>query len=236
MMVALGNFLFRFRNGLFPLAYLLLLVKSPRLFANEYIALGLGLTLALMGQILRAVTIGLVYIRRGGKNRQVYANNLVTEGIFAHCRNPLYVGNFLIIAGVGLVSNSLYFVAIMVPAFFVAYWAIISAEEAFLRNKFGAEYDNYCARVHRVLPNFAGLSQTLGQHSFNWRRLVVKEYGSTFAWTAGVLLIIAWNRWRYHEYGSTANLLPILASFLATDIVVWGVARYCKKAEIITAD
>src|SRR5437870_545724 len=105
-MIALGNFFFRFRNGLFPLAYLLLFWKNPPVFANETVALAVGLALAITGQLLRAVTIGLVYIRRGGKNRQVYANDLVTEGMFAHCRNPLYVGNFLIIAGLGFISNS----------------------------------------------------------------------------------------------------------------------------------
>src|SRR5262245_8055081 len=158
-MVKIGNFFFKFRNALFPFAYAFLFLKSPWLFANAHVALGLGLAVALFGQFLRAITIALVYIRRGVKNREVYANNLVTEGMFSHCRNPLYVGNFLMIAGLGLISNSMIFVGIIVPLFFFIYWAIISAEEAFLRNKFGAEYDDYCSRVNRVLPVFTGFSE-----------------------------------------------------------------------------
>src|SRR2546426_5937752 len=111
MMVRLGNFLFHYRNGLFPAFYLLLFIKSPRLFDDYRLAVALGLTLAIAGQTLRAVTIGLAYIVRGGKDRQVYARNLVIEGIFAHCRNPVYVGNFLVLCGLGLASNSLFFMA-----------------------------------------------------------------------------------------------------------------------------
>ena len=78
------------------------------------------------------VTIGLAYIIRGGKNKKVYAEDLVTTGIFAHCRNPLYVGNILMLAGVGILSNSLLYVVIMIPFFLFVYQAIVLAEENFL--------------------------------------------------------------------------------------------------------
>src|SRR5437899_1530476 len=128
-MVKIGNFLFRYRNGLFPLAYILLFFKSPPLIADYRLALVLGVGVAVFGQLIRAVTIGLEYIVRGGRNRQVYAEELVQGGIFAHCRNPLYVGNYLILVGVGLASNSALFIGIGLPFFFFAYWAIIAAEE-----------------------------------------------------------------------------------------------------------
>jgi hypothetical protein len=38
-MVRIGNFLFHFRNGLFPVAYCLLLVPSARIFPSESTAL-----------------------------------------------------------------------------------------------------------------------------------------------------------------------------------------------------
>src|ERR1044071_2090134 len=97
MMVRIGNFLFHWRHSLFPGFYLLVLVPSHPVIRNYRGAALAGLGVALAGQTLRALTIGLDYIRRGGKNRQVYANRLVQGGIFAHCRNPLYLGNLLII-------------------------------------------------------------------------------------------------------------------------------------------
>jgi len=137
MMVKLGNFLFHYRNGLFPLVYLLLFFKSSPVVEDYRLAAAAGFAVALLGQLLRAVTIGLEYIIRGGRKRQVYAEKLVQGGIFAHCRNPLYVGNFLILLGVGIASNSVLFLSLGVPFFFFAYWAIIAAEENYLRNKFG---------------------------------------------------------------------------------------------------
>ena len=148
-MVRIGNFFFRYRNGLFPVVMVLMFVPSPKLFSQDLVAAGLGLAVALVGQLIRAITIGLAYIIRGGKNRQVYAETLVQEGIFAHCRNPLYVGNILVILGLGLVSNSLLFALIGVPFFLFVYWTIVAAEENFLRQKFGADFDAYCQRVSR---------------------------------------------------------------------------------------
>ena len=84
MMVRLGNFLFHYRNWLFPAFYLLLFCPSPGIFDDYRLAAALGLTVAVAGQLLRAVTIGLAYIVRGGKDRQVYARTLVVEGVFAH--------------------------------------------------------------------------------------------------------------------------------------------------------
>lgn len=106
-----GNFLFRARDAVFPLVLLVLLVA----FRPEY-PFGsplwdrrldlVGLLVAAGGQALRAAVVGYAYIIRGGKNRQVYAEGLVTEGFFAHARNPLYVGNILILAGLFLIWNS----------------------------------------------------------------------------------------------------------------------------------
>src|SRR5437773_7797155 len=103
MMVRIGNFLFRYRNGIFPAVLVLLFVNSPKLFPLDTVAVVLGLAVALTGQLLRAVTIGLAYIIRGGKKREVYAEALVQGGVFAHCRNPLYVGNLLVVLGLGLI-------------------------------------------------------------------------------------------------------------------------------------
>ncbi len=139
-MVKIGNFIFHYRNILFPLFYALLFVPSALLFANGKEMLILGFMVGLSGQITRMTTIGLVYIIRGGKNRQVYAEELVTSGIFSHCRNPLYVGNILMIVGLGIMSNTIFFNLLLIPLFLFFYQAIVRAEENFLDSKFGNAY------------------------------------------------------------------------------------------------
>jgi len=230
MMVRIGNFLFHYRNGLFPLAYALLFVKSAPVLADYRLAAAIGFCVALLGQALRAVTIGLEYIIRGGRHRRVYAEKLVQGGIFAHCRNPLYVGNFTIIVGVGIASNSTLFLAIGIPFFIFAYWAIIAAEENFLRGKFGEEFDAYCKRVNRIVPNLNGIGTTLQGMQFNWRRLITAEYGSTFAWVAAVIAVCLVNTWRHGDYQQANPFVWTLWIGFGLAIVGYGLARYFKKS------
>jgi len=231
MMVRIGNFLFRYRNGLFPIFYILLFLPGRQVFADYRLALAIGLSLALIGQFIRAATIGLAYIVRGGKDRQVYARNLVVEGIFAHCRNPLYVGNFLVLCGLGFAANSIWFFVVGLPLFAFAYAAIIAAEENYLRGRFNAEYDEYCARVNRFLPRLKGLGATLHSMEFKWRRLLVKEYGSAYAWMAGILLLTLKNLW-----GEPGPVIWTIEGLLVLLTLGYAGARYLKKAKIIIAD
>ena len=98
-MIQIGNFFFKYRNFLFIILYLLLFIPSPPIFGektfgqNYYLyPIILGLLVTVTGQLIRGMTIGLAYIVRGGRDKKVYADQLVTEGIFTHVRNPLYVG------------------------------------------------------------------------------------------------------------------------------------------------
>jgi len=231
-MVKIGNFLFRYRNGLFPLAYVLLFFKSPPLLSDYRLALILGVIVASLGQLIRAVTIGLEYIVRGGRNRQVYAEELVQGGIFAHCRNPLYVGNYLILVGVGLASNSALFVGIGLPFFFFAYWAIIAAEENYLRNKFGEAFTAYCAKVNRIIPRLSGIGGTVAGMHFNWGRLITAEYGSTFIWVAAVILVTLKNLW-FGEFKAHDHEVLVLWACFGAVTICYGVARFLKKSGIV---
>jgi protein-S-isoprenylcysteine O-methyltransferase Ste14 len=232
MIVRIGNFLFHYRNGLFPVVYALLVIPSLPLIHEYRVMAALGFLVALTGQLLRAITIGLEYIIRGGRDRQVYAEKLVTGGIFAHCRNPLYVGNFLVLVGIAIASNSLLFVSVAIPFFAFAYWAIIAAEENYLRNKFGEEFEGYCARVNRFAPNFSGLGQTLEGMRFNWRRLISAEYGSTFSWLLAIILVTLKNVWLHGEgeYQRSIVLGTSLWGALVLVMLAYGMARFMKKS------
>jgi len=232
-MVPIGNFLFHHRNVLFPLVYALLLVKSQPIFPDFRIAAIVGLLVAASGQILRAATIGLEYIKRGGRARQVYADNLVQGGLFAHCRNPLYLGNFIILLGVGLAANSLLFLGLALPFFAFAYWAIIAAEENYLRGKFGQEFDDYCARVNRLAPNLSGLRRTLSGMRFNWRRLITAEYGSAYIWVAAVALVTLKNAWMAGPYPAGHPVVWGSWSLLAFATVAYALARVLKKGRLL---
>jgi protein-S-isoprenylcysteine O-methyltransferase Ste14 len=238
-MIAIGNFFFKYRNNLFIFLYLLLFLPSPQLFKPEQFGenyylypIILGLLVTFAGEIIRGITIGLAYIIRGGKDKKVYAEKLVTEGIFNHCRNPLYVGNILMLLGVGILSNSLIYVAIVMPLFLFIYQAIVLAEENFLRNKFGAQFDAYCSRVNRWLINFWGISKAFDGIKFNYKRWILKEYNTLLVWLLGICAILIF---KYPQLVPESNTRITL--FVVVVLVlgaVYGYIRYLKKSGKMT--
>ncbi len=76
---------------------------------------------------------------------------IVTSGLFAYSRNPIYLGMCLITLGVGLRKNSLIiFAGTFVLALLLKH-AVIQHEEAYLEEKFGESYLRYKNKVRRWL-------------------------------------------------------------------------------------
>lgn len=235
-MIKIGNFFFKYRNWLFIILYLLLFLPSPPLFSEQIFGTGFywwpiitGLIITIAGQAIRGATIGLAYIIRGGKEGKVYAEELVTSGIFNHCRNPLYVGNILMLLGMGVLSNSLLYVAVVMPLFVIIYQAIVLAEENFLRNKFGNSFDRYCSRVNRWIPSLKGISSTFNSMHFKWKRWILKEYNTQYIWLTGIVLILLLKYPQLTDYNENKRnfLLGILLPFL---LLLYLVVRYLKKS------
>lgn len=234
-MVKIGNFFFRYRNWIFILFYAALFIPSWPLFTvscfGKYysvLSIGLGLVITVLGQLIRGLTIGLAYIVRGGKEGKPYAEGLVTEGIFRHCRNPLYVGNILMLLGVGILANSLVYVAIVIPVFLFVYQAIVLAEENFLRGKFGPGYDEYCRNVNRWWPSLRGIGTTFRGMQFNWRRWILKEHTTQFIWLVGITLVLLL---KYPELtgGQVRLRNALIIGVLSFLLLVYAGVRFLKK-------
>ncbi|MFO1132625.1 MAG: isoprenylcysteine carboxylmethyltransferase family protein [Hyphomicrobiales bacterium] len=105
-------------------------------------AAGLALDLASMLAFRRHQTTVLPH--RG-------ASRLITDGPFRFSRNPIYVGNTLLVAGAGLVFG----IAWLVPAAWAGALATqklaIEREEDHLALRFGKDWADYAARTPRWL-------------------------------------------------------------------------------------
>jgi protein-S-isoprenylcysteine O-methyltransferase Ste14 len=234
-MVPIGNFFFRYRNGLVPLACLLVLLPSPNLFANPWIAAGVGFVVALAGQALRIATIGFEYVVRGGRKRRVYAEELVTRGLYRFSRNPMYVGNLLILGGLAIASNTWVCALIAAPLFIFVYVAIVAAEEQYLRSRFGEQFDRYCRAVPRWLPSLRALPD-LGAHGrFRWKRVLIKEYGTPVGWISMLLAVLLWQLHRDADRAAYAGELTILVLYGAL-LVVYLCVRHLKLSRHLVAD
>ena len=74
---------------------------------------------------------------------------LVTDGPFAWRRNPIYLGDAMIMLGLAEATKNVWF-AILVPVFMIAVtWLAILPEERHLTARFGDAYRDYMARTRR---------------------------------------------------------------------------------------
>jgi protein-S-isoprenylcysteine O-methyltransferase Ste14 len=94
---------------------------------------------------------GIITLHRANTNIRPHrgADRLVTEGAFRFRRNPIYLGDVLILLGVAEATGNIWF-AVMAPIFAVAILLLaILPEERHLEARFGEEYLDYKARTRR---------------------------------------------------------------------------------------
>jgi protein-S-isoprenylcysteine O-methyltransferase Ste14 len=77
-------------------------------------------------------------------------DELYTDGLYGRSRNPQYVGMMIGLAGFALLVNSL---AVAILSLLHICWLVLLpfAEEPWLRDRFGDEYDDYCNQVPRFV-------------------------------------------------------------------------------------
>lgn len=76
---------------------------------------------------------------------------LVTSGVHAWSRNPIYLGMFLIYVGIGLMVRSPWILILALPLAAIMQLGVVAREEAYLDRRFGAAWRDYKARVGRWL-------------------------------------------------------------------------------------
>jgi protein-S-isoprenylcysteine O-methyltransferase Ste14 len=110
----------------------------------------LGVMLIMFGLIpfiLAYVSFGTSW--RIGIDRKT-PGSLVTGGIFAVTRNPIYVGMILLFFGIFLINSTWFFLIFALLAVVAIHFQILREEE-FLKKQYGASYDEYSERVARYL-------------------------------------------------------------------------------------
>lgn len=133
-----------------PIPFLIVMV----IFAEPTVAsLLVGSAVVLLGESIRfwGVSIAGSETRTTGTVGGTY---LITSGPFAYVRNPLYVGNMLLYAGIGVMSMAGY-PWLLIGAvfwFYLQYYLIVTREEEYLVGQFGDDYAHYRERVRRFVP------------------------------------------------------------------------------------
>jgi len=76
---------------------------------------------------------------------------IVDRGAYRFTRNPIYVGMFVVLAGLAVAFDTLWLLAALVAFIAIVRFGVVAREEAYLDRKFGAAYRDYKARVRRWL-------------------------------------------------------------------------------------
>ena len=76
---------------------------------------------------------------------------LVTTGIHGWTRNPIYLGMFLLYAGICVAAQSPWILILMMPLAITIRYGVVAREERYLETKFGATYRVYRTSVRRWL-------------------------------------------------------------------------------------
>ena len=231
----LGRFVFGYRDYLVPAALLavIALTRPQAPFGSERLDAALdalGLLVAVVGQVLRMAVIGYAYIQRGGAQKQLSAPKLVCAGFYAHSRNPMYAGDFLLFLGLSLIYNSPWVYLVVLPAVAFSLLAIVTAEERYLGRRFGAAYADYCRTVNRFVPGLRGLRTTLRGMHFDWRRVLRKEYGTTFAWVSAAFFLLAWQQIVRLGWSAGQPALRWLLCLYVPVPLAYGYVRWLKKS------
>jgi protein-S-isoprenylcysteine O-methyltransferase Ste14 len=116
--------------------------------------------LQLLFAIAAALIAGCAWMRTWGTaylrsevvhDSALHSEKLVADGPYRHVRNPLYFGNVLLAAGIGMMaSRTGWFVLVIGITLFL--YRLIGREEAGLLKAQGATYVAYMAAVPRLLP------------------------------------------------------------------------------------
>jgi len=196
----IGRFLFRARS-LTPVPIVALIlsilyahrssVRSMNPAVDHLLDLA-GFCFALSGQAMRAWVLGQAPPQTSGQGNELEAATLNTRGPYARVRNPLYLGNFLIVVALLLIAGDPWVGLIGVTFFAMQYAFIVATEEAFLRQRFGAAFDAYAAEVPRWWPRLIPASREPLAAKFDARRALFKEHNPLTAWLSGALALIAW--------------------------------------------
>lgn len=141
----------------------------------------IGGTIAVIGVLIRAWATGHIV-----KNEV-----LATTGPYAHTRNPLYFGSFLLALGFAIAAH--WIAVLLVVAFWIAvYGPTITRERDFLRRRYGDAFAEYEAHVPAFLPRLSAWTGPAGaDHSGGFSLPLYLRHKE---WQAGLgfLVVLCW--------------------------------------------
>jgi len=112
-----------------------------------------GIPVMALGTLVALLCVGAFVVRGHGTPAPFDApREFVAIGPYKYVRNPMYIGGWTVLFGLGLYLRSISILILSFAMLLLAHLFIIFYEEPALGRRFGATYKDYCASVNRWLP------------------------------------------------------------------------------------
>lgn len=169
-----GSWVQRWRVPLgFLCGALFVVLARPR-----FLTLAAGGAVALIGLALRAWAAG--HIRKNSA--------LAISGPYAHTRNPLYLGSFLLGLGFTIAAGQPILGVLFVALFLGIYLPVMRVEAATLSRLFGEDYTRYA----RAVPLFFPRLMPYGDETSRGAKFDAELYLRYREYQAAIGLVVAW--------------------------------------------
>ncbi len=134
-------------SRVFGIAFVVALLATGSVWQGTLV----GRAMFLVGIVLAAIgMVGRIWCLTYSSGYK--SSELVTQGPYSVCRNPLYFFSFIGLIGIGLATETFTLTLFLIAFFVLVYPAVIAGEEEFLRGKFGQSYVDYCSRTPSFFP------------------------------------------------------------------------------------
>lgn len=158
------------------LAPLLIIAARP-----TPMSLLIGALTAILGLMIRAWASG--YLR---KNME-----LTVTGPYAHTRNPLYLGTFIMGGGIAIASGAWWFAVLYITLYLLIYVPVMIAEAETLDQLFPGDYPDYSRKVPLFVPRPSSYRAPAADITDNARRFAWPQYMRHREYRAAIGVAIA---------------------------------------------
>ncbi len=225
-----GRILFKFRSFTpLPLIILIFIFFKPvNLYSWNAFLNFMGAILIILGEFIRIISVGFSFPGTSGRENYLRADELNTSGIYSIVRNPLYIGNLIIYSGLLLIYSNFYALLLFDLLFVLQYYFIITYEEKFLQNKYGAEYKNYMSTVKRIIPKFSRVKSPVNK--FNSKKVIFAENDSVFNAVFFFFILLIYKSVQFSKQAVFDDLFKFIPIVIL--IILYVLVKIVKKKSV----